>query len=113
MGDRRLWTAEVLCGSITGRLNHRSIGLDSRVQKMDPNCPRYERIIPQSGAIIQTNQIKVFSFIMRRWYNHLDPTISREPWTQPEELIIFEAHRRMGSKWKEIAKLLTARYQLL
>jgi len=44
-----------------------------------------------------------------RWRNQLDPTICKDPWTREEELILLEAHQRLGSKWTEISKLLPGR----
>lgn len=44
-----------------------------------------------------------------RWFNHLNPEINKEPWTEDEERILREAHARVGNKWALIAKYLTGR----
>lgn len=40
---------------------------------------------------------------LKRWCHHLNPDLTREKWTEEENLKLFELHSRFGSQWKEIS----------
>ena len=44
-----------------------------------------------------------------RWHNHLDPHVIKNEWTLLEEATLFEAQRKHGNKWSEIAEHLPGR----
>jgi hypothetical protein len=44
-----------------------------------------------------------------RWYNHLNPNISKEAWSEREDHIIIDAHVTMGNKWADISKMMPGR----
>lgn len=44
-----------------------------------------------------------------RWHNHLDPSISKKPWTVKEEAILRQQQAEKGNRWSEIAALLPNR----
>lgn len=44
-----------------------------------------------------------------RWHNHLNPFVKKGPWERDEDYVIFEAHRILGNKWADIARLVDGR----
>lgn len=44
-----------------------------------------------------------------RWNNHLNPEIKRGPWTLQEDINLLEAHKKLGNRWSQIAKLIAFR----
>lgn len=58
-----------------------------------------------SAALLRTELQKV----MRRWHNHLDPTIKRGDWSREEDCILVEKHAAYGNQWAKIARFLPGR----
>lgn len=44
-----------------------------------------------------------------RWFNHLNPTINRAPWTKEEEMTLTYYREIYGNKWANIARFLPGR----
>lgn len=44
-----------------------------------------------------------------RWYTQLDPAISKQPWTDQEELEMLIAHQKHQNKWSDVSQALHGR----
>lgn len=44
-----------------------------------------------------------------RWHNQLRPDIKRDAWSEGEEAQLIEAHKRVGNRWADIAKVIEGR----
>ena len=44
-----------------------------------------------------------------RWLIHLDPSVTKEPWTEEEDALLIQLHEELGSKWRIIASRMPGR----
>ena len=70
------------------------------VNKNGPRSwPRITQLIPQRSS----KQCR------ERWFNHLDPNVTKHAWTPEEDQMIFQQHMKLGSKWSLISKSIPGR----
>ena len=49
------------------------------------------------------------SVSVAQWYNHLDSTVRKEPWSVDEERMLCQLQQTYGNRWADIAKYLPGR----
>jgi hypothetical protein len=55
-------------------------------------------------------QRKIKPKILReRWFNHLNPCLSKEPWTAQEDHQLFELVEKFGPRWSKLARKIKIR----
>lgn len=59
---------------------------------------------PRWQAIASSMSGRTGKQCRERWHNHLDPTISKAPWSAEEDLKLIMLHASMGRSWAKIAR---------
>lgn len=54
-------------------------------------------------------QIRFGKQCRERWFNHLDPSLTKGKWSIQEDTFIVQKQTLLGNKWSEIAKLMPGR----
>lgn len=44
-----------------------------------------------------------------RWTNYVNPTLSKDPWSKEEDLLLIEKHNEFGNRWKLIERYFPGR----
>lgn len=113
-------------GLIASKFENRSASqVAARWEKcLDPNLtkgpftPEEDRLIREFVAVHGAqNWPRITQFVparsakqcRERWFNHLDPNVSKHSWTAEEDQTILENYQKLGGKWAVISKLIPGR----
>ena len=74
-------------------------------------------VVKRSGGVnsvkwsVVANQVKgrLGKQVSERWYNHLDPTLSKAPWSDEEDAKLLALQQTMGNRWADIAESMKGR----
>jgi hypothetical protein len=47
-----------------------------------------------------------YELTRERWQNHLDPSITKAPWSLEEDRLIISLQNQFGNQWADIAERL-------
>ncbi len=73
-------------------------------------CKAQSTFTPNILCLQLCNSGRIGKQCRERWHNHLNPNISKAPWSEEEDLIILEFQRDgTGNHWADIAKRLPGR----
>lgn len=109
MAARKIWSPKVPSPPNPVRRSAQAHRQRNLTQKLVGYRQTHVSIVQLQKEDWQTMQIEVQPQRFR-WYNHLDPEISKKAWTKPEEEKLLSLHKIYGNKWTVIAEEMTGRY---
>ena len=74
---------------------------DTIISNLLINCPtgskqQWSKIAEELQKTIGKGKVRTGKQCRERWHNHLNPNVNKEAWTAAEDVILEEAHVRLG-----------------